>query len=82
MNEWTIVLVLISLIGLISAIVKPLTSLTKSITELTVIVKGLKEGLASQKSAADEEHKRIWEHNKEQDELLQKHEVKLAKIDV
>lgn len=80
MTEWTIVCVLISLIGLISAIVKPLTNLTKSITELTVIVGGLKDGLADQKSAADEEHKKIWDHNKEQDDKLQEHEAKLIKL--
>ena len=38
--EWTTVTVIIALVGLGAAIIKPIVSLTRSITELTIQVKG------------------------------------------
>lgn len=81
MTEWTIVGVLVTLLGLIATIVKPITNLTKSITTLTVIVDGLREDMKNQKTSAHESHKRLWEHNAEQDKQLSEHEVRIARLE-
>lgn len=81
MTEWTVVGVLVTLIGLLAAIIKPITNLTKSITTLTVIVDGLREDMQSQKSSAHESHKRLWDHNAEQDKQLNDHEVRIARLE-
>ena len=81
MTEWTVVGVLVTLFGLLAAIIKPITNLTKSITTLTVIVDGLREDMQTQKSSAHESHKRLWDHNAEQDKQLNDHEVRIAKLE-
>lgn len=48
--EWTTVTVIIALVGLGAAVIKPIVSLTQSITKLTVVVERLEREL-------DEQHK-------------------------
>lgn len=78
MTEWGVVGVLIALVGLIATIVKPLINLTRSITELTVVVRELKKDMADQKTSAHETHRRLWEHETEQDKRLADHETRIG----
>ena len=48
--EWTTVTVIIALVGLGAAIIKPIVSLTRSITELTIQVKGLRTDMDKQRA--------------------------------
>lgn len=75
MNEWQVVGVIVALVGLVSAIVAPIIKLNTSITKLTVLLDGLKSNQDSYEKRNREAHKRIWEHNGEQDEMLHKHET-------
>lgn len=81
MTEWGVVLVIISLVGLISAVVGPLTKLTKSITTLTVVVERLRDDQAEQKKNAKTSHQHLWEHNEKQDEKLEDHEKRIFAIE-
>ena len=76
MTEWGVVGVLIALAGFLSLIIKPVISLTKSITELNGNVK-LFQSMFSQN---DEEHDRLWEHNDVQDAKIEDHDRKLASM--
>lgn len=78
MTEWGVVGVLIALAGFLSLIIKPVISLTKSITELNGNVK-LFQNMFSQN---DEEHDRLWKHNDVQDVKIEDHERKLASLGV
>ena len=81
MNEWGVVGVIIALVGFLATIIKPLTNLTRSITELTVVVKRLQRDLQEQESSAHESHKRLWEHNNKQDDRLEDHEHRLIVLE-
>ena len=78
MTEWGVVGVLIALAGFLSLIIKPVISLTKSITELNGNVK-LFQNMFSKN---DEEHDRLWKHNDVQDVKIEDHERKLASLGV
>ena len=78
MTEWGVIGVLIALAGFLSLIIKPVISLTKSITELNGNVK-LFQNMFSQN---DEEHDRLWKHNDVQDVKIEDHERKLASLGV
>lgn len=79
--EWTTVTVIISLVGLGGAIIKPIVSLTRSITELTIQVKGLRTDMDKQAEHNREIHKRLWDHNGEQDGRLDDHERRIVSME-
>lgn len=81
MNEWSVVLVIVTLVGLGAAIIKPVISLTKSITTLTVATEGLKEEMNCFREKNSESHDRIWKHEDKQDEQLDDHEKRLIKVE-
>ena len=81
MTEWGTVVVIVTLFGLIASVVKPVISLTKSITTLTVMVDGLKTELDKFCSKNSESHERIWTHEKEQDGRLDDHEKRIIRIE-
>ena len=76
--EWTTVTVIIALVGLGAAIIKPIVSLTRSITELTIQVKGLRTDMDKQTEHNREIHKRLWDHNDEQDDRLDDQERRIG----
>ena len=78
MTEWGVVGVIISLLGLIALVMKPIICLTKSITELNGNVK-LFNSMFSQN---DDEHDRLWKHNDVQDAKISEHERELASLGV
>lgn len=73
--------VIITLATFIIAVTKPLISLTKAITELTVAVDNLQKDTDEQKEKAKDSHKRIWEHNTQQDKRIDKTEQELIRHD-
>ena len=75
--EWTTVTVIIALVGLGAAVIKPIVSLTQSITKLTVVVERLERELDEQSEHSRERHKRLWDHNEEQDNRLDDHERRI-----
>ena len=79
--EWPTITVIISLVGLGAAVIKPIVSLTQSITKLTVVVERLERELDEQSEHSRESHKRLWDHNEEQDNRLDDHERRIHDIE-
>ena len=79
--EWTTITVIIALVGLGAAVIKPIVSLTQSITKLTVVVERLERELDEQSEHSRESHKRLWDHNEEQDNRLDDHERRIHDIE-
>lgn len=79
--EWTVVTALVALVGLGGAIVKPIVSLTRSITALTVVVERLEQELSLQARHSQESHRRLWAKNEEQDGRLDDHERRIDRLE-
>lgn len=84
-NEAEIIgLIIISMgtiLGVGVIVVKPILEVVKSITELNESIKNLTGKVNIFEAANDKAHKRMWEHNEEQDEKIQDHEKRLSIIE-
>lgn len=76
-----LIVMIVTLGGGIIALVRPIVTLTKAITELTVTCKNLDGQFATMQNKNTESHRRIWEHNDEQDKKLNDHEARLQNIE-
>ena len=73
MNEWGVVVVIVTLVGLAAAIIKPIVQLNTNIVKLTDAVEGLKNAHTKMESDNEEEHKKIHDrinHRKKENEEL------------
>ena len=82
--EWTAFETLAAIAALFLSIGVPVIRLNSSITKLTVMlerverdVESNRQQIAAQKEAARASHEKLWRHNEEQDELLQRHETRI-----
>lgn len=88
MNEWSVVTVIIALVGLFFTVGKPIINLNSNIVKLNLSVDALREKTNEQASDlkdfeahAHESHKRLWDHNKKQDDKLQNHEQRIHDLE-
>lgn len=81
MTEWGVVGVIIALVGLLATLIKPIVNLTKTITRLTVVVDRLEKGQNDQRNDAHAAHKRLWDHNDEQDKQIADHERRIGDLE-
>lgn len=85
MTEWGVVGVIVVLVGLFTAICVPLIKATKesvkSMTELNVTMRNLVEKLTNLESNNTEAHRRLWQHNEEQDARINDHETRITIIE-
>lgn len=72
MNEWGVVLVIVTLLGLIGAFVKPLIKWNTSLTENTMATKALTKTMEKYEADNAAEHKEIWDELDKQDERITK----------
>lgn len=79
--EWTVVTVIVVLVGLIAAVVKPLLSLNATITRLTESVNSLEKNIAGLTEKNDDSHDKLWEKSSAMDEKLNNHETRLQIIE-
>lgn len=70
-----------TILGVGVVVVKPILQVVKSITELNESIKNLTGKVNIFEAANDKAHKRIWDHNDEQDEKIQDHEKRLSLIE-
>ena len=77
MSEWTVVTAIIALVGLLTAVVKPLISLNGTITRLTEAVSRLQDNISELTDRNSEGHSRLWLKSGEHDEKLGAHETRL-----
>lgn len=85
MSEWGVVGVIVVLVGLFFAIYTPISKSTKentkAMTELTVTMRVIGDKLSKFDEDNSKSHKRIWDHNDKQDEILNDHETRLQIIE-
>lgn len=67
---WEIFLGIGALISFIVAVTGPMLKLNTSITKLNSSVEVLKGAIDRIETDNDKSHRRIWEHNEEQDKLI------------
>lgn len=81
MTEWTVVGVMVTLVGLIVAIVKPLLTLNGSIVKLTEEVGNILNGLEAFKKRYVENLTELKTADKKMQEKLDNHEVRIVKLE-
>lgn len=69
------------LAGLIVTVAKPLISLNSTIISLTDAVKVLEKNLDAISGKNSQQHEKLWTHEKDQDETLKAHEMRLRLIE-
>ena len=79
--EWTVVTVIVVLVGLIASVAKPLLSLNATITRLNESVNSLEKNIEGLTEKNDESHDRLWEKSCAMDEKLNNHETRLRVIE-
>lgn len=81
MTEWGVVGVIIALVGLIATFVKVGVNLTKAITKLSVVVDRLEKSVDKNQKDVHASFVKLWKHEEEQDDLLNKHETRLQLLE-
>lgn len=81
MTDWDIVKDTVVLVGLIVTVTTPLLKLNTSITQLKALLDSVVNQVQDNDRSNSASHKRLWEHNEEQDETLQRHEQRLHDLD-
>lgn len=81
MTDWDIVKDIVVLIGLIVTVTTPLLKLNTNITQLKALLDSVVKQVQDNDRSNSASHKRLWEHNEEQDETLQRHEQRLHDLD-
>ena len=81
MNEWVVITVLITVVGLVATVVAPIVKLNTTITKLTTVVDVMQNTLKELTSENSKGHRRLWEHNNGQDEKLANHDMRLHVIE-
>lgn len=81
MTDWDIVKDIVVLAGLIMTVTTPLLKLNTSITQLKALLDSVAKQVQENDKSNSASHKRLWEHDEEQDETLQRHEQRLHDLD-
>ena len=81
MSEWNVVTVLIAIIGLFFTVGKPIINLNTNITTLNDGIKNLNERQDRFEKCSEKEHDELWEHEDEQDKILEEHKLRLHDLD-
>ena len=79
--EWTVITVLVALVGLLATVGAPVIKLNSNLTKLTVLLDTLKNDMQEQKKSAKESHRRLWGHNHEQDGRIENHEKRITLLE-
>ena len=88
MDEWTVVGVIATLVGLFFTVGKPILNLNKNLVKFNISIEhntseiaDLKTELAHQRSEATASHNRLWDHNDKQDKQLSEHELRIGLLE-
>ena len=79
--EWTVVVVLIALVGLIVSVLTPAIKLNTSVTKLTTLVDSLDTKLSTMDTNNTEAHRRIWHELDEQKAAIGGHETRITVLE-
>lgn len=81
MTEWEVVGVFVVLIGLFFTVSTPIMKLITSITKLTTTVENLQNNVENITRKNTESHRRLWEHNEQQDKEIKDHGSRIEKLE-
>lgn len=81
MNEWTIVGVIVVLVGLGISIITPIVKLNSTITRLTTIVERLGGDVADLTARNSKTHDRIFDRLDDHDGRLNAHETRISVLE-
>ena len=81
MTEWSIVTVIIALVGLIVTAAKPLMQVNSTMVHLSEQMQSLTDKLSDFSERNTKSHERIWKHNDEQDAVLDDHEHRITVLE-
>lgn len=79
--EWTVVGVLVVLIGLIVSIVRPLIKWNTCLTENTMAIKGLTDSIKGNEQINTEEHNELWGVCDKHGEKLNEHDTRITVLE-
>lgn len=79
--EYTVVTVVIALVGLLVAVTTPIIRLNTTVTKLTVTVDHLARQVAELEDNNHASKAKLWEHNDEQDKQLSDHESRIKVLE-
>lgn len=78
MTEWTVVTVLVTLMGMIGVVAKPLLGLNATLTRLIQVVDSLEKNLNALTDHNRQGHERLWRESRAQQQILGDHEKRIA----
>lgn len=78
MTEWGVVLVITVLIGLLVSVTTPIIKLTKTIADLTAIVRSLGDDMTELTSRNSATHARLFAGLGKHDDKLAEHETRIT----
>lgn len=81
MNEWGVFGVIAAIVGLFFTVGKPIINLNTSITVLNESIKNLNKRQDRFERDSGKEHDELWEHEREQDDILAEHKMRLHDLD-
>lgn len=79
--EWTVVTVLIAIVGLVAVLVKPMLSLDTTMTKLVVAVDVLNDKMKDFTDRNSESHERLFKKQEEQENRLDDHEGRISNLE-
>ena len=79
--EYTVVTVIIALVGLLVAVTTPIIRLNTTVTKLTVTVDHLARQVAELEDSNHASKAKLWEHNDAQDKQLSDHESRIKVLE-
>lgn len=81
MSEWDVFLVLVAIGGFFATVGAPIIKLNTNITKLNASLESIQKDQVKLERDNHDAHKRIWEHNDEQDKMLEEHRLRLHDLD-
>lgn len=81
MNEWGVVVVIISLIGLVTAIITPLLKLNTAITKLNVTIQTLNDNQRDYRTKLDQHESESIKKFEDHEHRLTEHTVKIKNLE-
>lgn len=81
MSEWAVVTVIVTLVGLLVAIITPVIKLNTTITKMGSDLAALEKRLETLAADNSKFQERIWSNKAEQDKLMADHETRITLLE-
>ena len=81
MNEYTVILVIVTLVGLFITVGKPILSLNSNIVELNRAVKSLQKTVDALEKKQRDDNSRVWERLDKGEKKFDNHEARITKLE-